>query len=68
VRDFGADAAFVTAELDAKLAEILSGAQEIHFPFGREPCWTRRWRGCSGGCARASAAGRARRCASSTRG
>jgi len=37
VRDFGADAAFVAGELDAKLAEVLSGAQEIHFPFGREP-------------------------------
>jgi len=37
VRDFGADAAFVAAELDDKLAELLSGAQEIHYPFGREP-------------------------------
>jgi Xaa-Pro aminopeptidase len=37
VRDFGADAAFTAAELDEKLAEILAGAQEIHFPFGREP-------------------------------
>ena len=37
VRDFGADAAFVVAELDEKLAEIVGGAQEIHFPFGREP-------------------------------
>jgi len=37
VRDHGADAAFVAAELDDKLAEILAGAQEIHFPFGREP-------------------------------
>jgi Xaa-Pro aminopeptidase len=37
VRDFGADAAFTAAELDDKLAEVLAGAQEIHFPFGREP-------------------------------
>jgi Xaa-Pro aminopeptidase len=37
VRDFGADAAFPAAELDAKLAEVLAGAVEIHFPFGREP-------------------------------
>jgi Xaa-Pro aminopeptidase len=37
VRDFGADAAFTAAELDDKLAGILAGAQEIHFPFGREP-------------------------------
>ena len=26
-----------SAELDDKLAEILAGADEIHFPFGREP-------------------------------
>jgi Xaa-Pro aminopeptidase len=37
VRDFGADAAFTVAELDEKLAEIVGGAQEIHYPFGREP-------------------------------
>jgi Xaa-Pro aminopeptidase len=37
VRDFGADAAFTPAELDDKLTELLGGAQEIHFPFGREP-------------------------------
>jgi len=37
VRDFGADAAFTAAELDDKLAEVLGGAEEIHFPFGREP-------------------------------
>jgi Xaa-Pro aminopeptidase len=37
VRDFHADAAFVAGELDAKLAEILAGAAEIHYPFGREP-------------------------------
>ena len=37
MRDFHADAAFAAAELDDKLAEILAGAQEIHYPFGREP-------------------------------
>ncbi|HEY7373027.1 MAG TPA: aminopeptidase P N-terminal domain-containing protein [Polyangia bacterium] len=37
VRDFGADAAFPAAELDARLAELVAGAQEIHYPFGREP-------------------------------
>ena len=37
VRDFHADAAFVAGELDAKLAEVLAGAAEIHYPFGREP-------------------------------
>jgi Xaa-Pro aminopeptidase len=37
LRDYGADAAFVVGDLDAKLAEIVGGAQEIHFPFGREP-------------------------------
>src|SRR4029079_16041678 len=37
VRDFGADAAFPAAELDDKLAELGAGAQEIHYPFGREP-------------------------------
>jgi Xaa-Pro aminopeptidase len=37
VRDFGADASFPVGELDAKLPEILLGAEELHFPFGREP-------------------------------
>ncbi|HSZ80757.1 MAG TPA: aminopeptidase P N-terminal domain-containing protein [Polyangia bacterium] len=37
VRDFGADAAFPAGELDAKLPEIVAGAEELHFPFGREP-------------------------------
>jgi Xaa-Pro aminopeptidase len=37
VRDFGADAAFPTTELDGKLAELVAGAEELHFPFGREP-------------------------------
>jgi Xaa-Pro aminopeptidase len=36
VRDFGADAAFPAADLDDKLVEVLSGVEEIHFPFGRE--------------------------------
>jgi Xaa-Pro aminopeptidase len=37
VRDFEADAAFSVDELDDKLAEIVAGAEEIHYPFGREP-------------------------------
>jgi Xaa-Pro aminopeptidase len=37
VRDYGASAAFPVAELDARLPDILSGVEEIHFPFGREP-------------------------------
>jgi Xaa-Pro aminopeptidase len=37
VNDFGADAAFPAEELDAKLAELVAGAEEIHFPFGRDP-------------------------------
>jgi Xaa-Pro aminopeptidase len=36
-RDYGADAAFPANELDAKLPEILAGAEELHFPFGRDP-------------------------------
>jgi Xaa-Pro aminopeptidase len=36
VRDFGADAAFPAADLDDKLADVLAGVEEIHFPFGRE--------------------------------
>src|SRR5438045_7433210 len=36
VRDYGAAAAFPATELDAKLPEILAGAEEIHFPFARE--------------------------------
>src|SRR5215471_10809192 len=36
VRDFGANAAFSVEDLDAKLAEVVAGAEEIHFPFGRE--------------------------------
>lgn len=37
VRDYGADAAFSAAELETKLPEVLAGAEEVHFPFGREP-------------------------------
>src|SRR5258705_6501408 len=37
VSDFGANAAFPSTELDAKLPELLAGADEVHFPFGREP-------------------------------
>ena len=37
VRDFGADAAFSVDELDDKLAELVMGAEELHYPFGREP-------------------------------
>ncbi|HEY2729557.1 MAG TPA: aminopeptidase P N-terminal domain-containing protein [Polyangia bacterium] len=36
VRDFGADAAFPAGEVDAKLPEILAGAEDLHFPFGRD--------------------------------
>jgi Xaa-Pro aminopeptidase len=37
VRDFGADAAWPIAELDDRLAEVVAGAEEIHYPFGRDP-------------------------------
>jgi Xaa-Pro aminopeptidase len=37
VRDYGAGAAFPSTELDTRLPEILSGVDELHFPFGREP-------------------------------
>ncbi len=37
VNAFGADAAFSSEALDDKLAEIVMGAEEIHYPFGREP-------------------------------
>jgi Xaa-Pro aminopeptidase len=37
VRDYGANAAFPAGELDAKLPEVLAGAEELHFPFAREP-------------------------------
>src|SRR5215510_10006105 len=37
VRDYGASAAYPVEDLDAKLAEVVAGAEEIHFPFGREP-------------------------------
>jgi Xaa-Pro aminopeptidase len=37
VRDFQAAAAFSADDLDDKLAELVAGAEEIHYPFGREP-------------------------------
>jgi Xaa-Pro aminopeptidase len=37
VATFGADAAFASDALDDKLAEIVAGAEEVHYPFGREP-------------------------------
>jgi Xaa-Pro aminopeptidase len=37
VRQLGADAAFSIEELDDKLAELVAGAEELHYPFGREP-------------------------------
>jgi len=37
VSAFGADAAFSSDALDDKLAELVAGAEEIHYPFGREP-------------------------------
>ena len=37
VSAFGADAAFPSDALDDKLAEIVAGAEEVHYPFGREP-------------------------------
>src|SRR5215471_9117628 len=37
VRDFGASAAFPVEDLDTKLADVVGGAEEIHYPFGREP-------------------------------
>jgi Xaa-Pro aminopeptidase len=37
VRDYGADAAFPSTELETKLPEVLAGVDEVHYPFGREP-------------------------------
>src|SRR5450432_2493075 len=37
VRDYGAGVAFPAGELDAKLPDVLAGAEELHFPFAREP-------------------------------
>src|SRR5437763_8717565 len=37
VTTFGADVAFASDELDEKVAEIVAGAEEVHYPFGREP-------------------------------
>src|SRR5262245_33899770 len=36
VRDFGANAAFPADALDDRLAEIVAGAEEVHYPFGRD--------------------------------
>src|SRR5580698_829799 len=37
VNAFGADAAFSSDDLGDKLADIVAGAEEVHYPFGREP-------------------------------
>jgi Xaa-Pro aminopeptidase len=37
VTAFGADAAFPTEEADTRLAELVSGATEVHCHFGRDP-------------------------------
>ncbi len=37
VSNFGADVAFASDDFDEKLAEIVAGAEEVHYPFGREP-------------------------------
>jgi Xaa-Pro aminopeptidase len=37
MRDFGADVAFPRGEVDDKLADLVMGADEIHYPFGHEP-------------------------------
>jgi Xaa-Pro aminopeptidase len=37
VRDHGASVAYPIEELDSKLAEVVGGVDELHFPFGREP-------------------------------
>jgi Xaa-Pro aminopeptidase len=37
VRDFGADAAWPAGELDDRLTQVIAGAEEIHYPFGRDP-------------------------------
>jgi Xaa-Pro aminopeptidase len=37
VNVFGAAAAFSSDDLGDKLAEIVAGAEEVHYPFGREP-------------------------------
>jgi Xaa-Pro aminopeptidase len=37
VSAYGADVSFSSDELDDKLADIVAGAEEVHYPFGREP-------------------------------
>lgn len=37
VRDYGADEAFSTDDLDTKLPELLGSAQKLYFAFGRHP-------------------------------
>jgi Xaa-Pro aminopeptidase len=37
VTTFGADVAFASDDFDEKVAEIVAGAEEVHYPFGREP-------------------------------
>jgi Xaa-Pro aminopeptidase len=37
VKTFGADAAFPIEEVDARLPELVSGATEVHYHFGRDP-------------------------------
>jgi Xaa-Pro aminopeptidase len=37
VKQFGASAAFPSNEIDGKLPELVSGAEEIHYHFGRDP-------------------------------
>src|SRR3954466_9652312 len=36
VATFGADVAFASNDFDEKVAEIVAGAEEVHYPFGRE--------------------------------
>jgi Xaa-Pro aminopeptidase len=37
--NFGADAAFPTGELDARLPELLAGVDDLHFAFGADEDW-----------------------------
>jgi Xaa-Pro aminopeptidase len=37
VASYGADASHPADQLDDKLAELVMGVEEIHYPFGREP-------------------------------
>lgn len=43
--EFGFDAAYPIAELDAKLAEILRNQPRVHFPFGKDAVWDKRLAG-----------------------